>query len=115
MEGILRKYCQHINPLEVFDGALVSGNCVSAGSKTTTYHHQNNAIIKECFKRHGKEINFIGVVLSPMTTVLDDKYRNSILTSRIVEITWGRWCYSVSGRLWKSYNRFNDDLQEVGK
>ncbi|NLX62109.1 MAG: beta-aspartyl-peptidase [Tissierellia bacterium] len=75
-----------INPLEVFDGALVSGNCVSAGSKTTTYHHQNNAIIKECFKRHGKEINFIGVVLSPMTTVLDDKYRNSILTSRIVEM-----------------------------
>lgn len=75
-----------INPLEVMDGALVSGNCVSAGSKTTTYHHQNNAVIRECFKRHGKEINFIGVVLSPMTTVLNDKYRNSIITSRIVEM-----------------------------
>lgn len=75
-----------INPLEVIDGALVSGHCVSAGSKTTTYHHQNNAVIMECFKRHGKEINFIGVVLSPMTTVLNDKYRNSIITSRMVEM-----------------------------
>lgn len=75
-----------INPLEVFDGALVSGNCVSAGSKTTTYHHQNNAIINECFKRHGKEINFIGVVLTPMTTFLADKYRNAIITARTVEM-----------------------------
>ncbi len=75
-----------INPLEVFDGAIISGNCVSAGSKTTTYHHQNNAIINECFKRHGKEINFIGVILNPMTIALDDKIRNSILTSRIVEM-----------------------------
>lgn len=75
-----------VNPLEIFDGALVSGNCVSAGSKTTTYHHQNNAIINECFKRHGKEINFIGVVLSPMTTYLADKYRNAIITARTVEM-----------------------------
>ncbi|WP_313757592.1 glycine/sarcosine/betaine reductase component B subunit [Tissierella sp.] len=75
-----------VNPLEIFDGALVSGNCVSAGSKTTTYHHQNNAIINECFKRHGKEINFIGVVLSPMTTFLSDKYRNAIITARTIEM-----------------------------
>lgn len=75
-----------INPLEIFDGALISGNCVSAGSKTTTYHHQNNAVINECFKRHGKEINFIGVVLNPMTTFLSDKYRNAIITSRTVEM-----------------------------
>lgn len=75
-----------INPLEIFDGALVSGNCVSAGSKTTTFHHQNNAVINECFKRHGKEINFIGVVLSPMTTYLADKYRNAIITAKTVEM-----------------------------
>lgn len=75
-----------INPLEIIDGALISGSCVSAGSKTTTYHHQNNAVIRECFKRHGKEINFMGIVLSPMTTMLDDKYRNALITSRLVEM-----------------------------
>ena len=34
-----------ITPLEVMDGAIISGNCVSPGSKTTTYMHQNNAVI----------------------------------------------------------------------
>lgn len=75
-----------ISPLEVMDGAIVSGNCVSPGSKTTTYHHQNNAVIKECFKRHGEEINFVGVVLNPLMTTLNDKYRNSSLTSKLVEM-----------------------------
>ncbi len=75
-----------ISPLEVMDGAIVSGNCVSPGSKTTTYHHQNNAVIRECFKRHGKEINFVGVVLNPLMTTLNDKYRNSALTSKLVEM-----------------------------
>lgn len=75
-----------ISPLEVIDGALISGNCVSPGSKTTTYHHQNNAVLKECFKRDGVEINFLGVILSPLMVTLDDKYRNSIMTSRMVEM-----------------------------
>ncbi len=75
-----------ITPLEVMDGAIVSGNCVSPGSKTTTYHHQNNAVIRECIKRDGKEINFIGVVLNPLMTTLDEKFRNSVLTPRIAEM-----------------------------
>ncbi|HWR60436.1 MAG TPA: glycine/sarcosine/betaine reductase component B subunit [Clostridia bacterium] len=75
-----------ISPLEVMDGAIVSGNCVSPGSKTTTYHHQNNAVIRECFKRDGKEINFIGVILNPLMTTLDEKFRNSALTPRIAEM-----------------------------
>ncbi|MGE5630709.1 MAG: glycine/sarcosine/betaine reductase component B subunit [Caulobacteraceae bacterium] len=75
-----------ISPLEVMDGAIVSGNCVSPGSKTTTYHHQNNAVIRECFKRDGKDINFIGVILNPLMTTLDEKFRNSMLTPRIAEM-----------------------------
>lgn len=75
-----------VSPLEVMDGAIVSGNCVSPGSKTTTYHHQNNAVIRECFKRDGKEINFVGVILNPLMTTLDDKFRNSALTPRIAEM-----------------------------
>lgn len=75
-----------VSPLEVMDGAIVSGNCVSPGSKTTTYHHQNNAVIRECFKRDGKDINFIGVILNPLMTTLDEKFRNSALTPRIAEM-----------------------------
>ncbi len=75
-----------ISPLDVFDGALVSGNCVSPGSKTTTWHHQNNALLKECFKRHGKEINFIGVVLTPLHVTLAEKIRNAEITGTLVEM-----------------------------
>lgn len=71
-----------ITPLEVMDGAIVSGNCVSPGSKTTTYHHMNNAVIKECLKKHGTEINFMGIVLNPLMVTLKEKYRNCMLAVR---------------------------------
>lgn len=75
-----------ISPLEVMDGAITSGNCVSPGSKTTTFHHENNAIIEECFKKHGKEINFLGVVLYPLTVTLNGKLINSVTAAKIVEM-----------------------------
>ena len=75
-----------ITPLEVMDGALVSGNCVSPGSKTTTWHHLNNAVIEECMKKHGKEINFMGIVLNPLMVSLKEKYRDCMLTVRMVEM-----------------------------
>jgi glycine reductase len=53
-----------IAPRLLMDGAIVSGNCVSACDKNTTYHHQNNPIIAELYRKHGKELNFVGVVLS---------------------------------------------------
>ena len=75
-----------VTPLEVIDGAIVSGNCVSPGSKTTTYHHQNNAVIKECLEKHGKEMNFMGVILNPLMVTLKEKYRNCMLTVRLAEM-----------------------------
>jgi Glycine/sarcosine/betaine reductase component B subunits. len=75
-----------ISPLEVMDGAITSGNCVSPGSKTTTFHHENNAIIEECFKRDGKEINFLGVVLYPLSVTLNEKMINSVTAAKIVEM-----------------------------
>lgn len=75
-----------VSPLEIMDNALISGNCVSPGSKTTTYHHQNNAVIKACFEKHGKEINFMGIVLNPLMVTLKEKYRNCMLTVKYAEM-----------------------------
>ena len=44
-------------PTEIMDGAIVSGNCVSACDKNTTYHHQNNPVVHDMLAAHGKEIN----------------------------------------------------------
>lgn len=73
-----------VTPLEVMDGAIVSGNCVSPGSKTTTYMHENNAVIKELFARHGKDFNFMGIVINPLMTTLKEKFRDRMLTVREV-------------------------------
>lgn len=74
-----------ISPTEVMDGAIVSGNCVSACDKNTTYHHQNNPVIEDLYERHGKDLNFIGVVITNENVTLADKERSSNYTAKLVE------------------------------
>ncbi len=75
-----------IHPNEVFDGAIVSGNCVSACDKNTTYHHLNNPVIKELYARHGKELTFVGVVITNENVTLVDKKRSSSYTAKLVQM-----------------------------
>lgn len=74
-----------IYPTEVFDGAIISGNCVSACDKNTTYHHQNNPIIIDLLARHGQDLNFVGVVITNENVTLADKERSSYFTAKLVE------------------------------
>ncbi|EEX48292.1 glycine/sarcosine/betaine reductase component B subunit [Jonquetella anthropi] len=66
-----------INATEVMDGAICSGNCVSACDKNSTYVHLNNPIIKSLYEHHGKDLNFIGVVITNENVTLADKKRSS--------------------------------------
>jgi len=75
-----------ISPTEVFDGAIVSGNCVSACDKNTTYVHMNNPVIEELFARHGKDINFVGVIITNENVTLADKERSSSYTAKLAEM-----------------------------
>ncbi|MCP4320894.1 MAG: beta-aspartyl-peptidase, partial [Alteromonadales bacterium] len=68
---------------EVMDGAIISGNCVSACDKNTTYHHLNNPIIKNLYAQHGKEINFMGVIITNENVFLADKERSSDWTAKL--------------------------------
>jgi len=72
-----------IYPTEVMDGALVSGNCVSACDKNTTYHHQNNPVIKELYANHGKDFNFVGVIITNENVYLADKERSSNWSAKL--------------------------------
>ncbi|MFA7635983.1 MAG: glycine/sarcosine/betaine reductase component B subunit, partial [Bacillota bacterium] len=75
-----------IYPTEVMDGAIVSGNCVSACDKNTTYHHQNSPVIHDLLARHGRDINFVGVVITNENVTLSDKERSSSFASKLVEM-----------------------------
>lgn len=74
-----------IYPTEVMDGAVVSGNCVSACDKNPTYIHQNNPVINDLYERHGKDFNFIGCVITNENVTLSDKERSSDMTAKLVE------------------------------
>ena len=72
-----------ISPLEVMDGAIVSGNCVSACDKNSTYSHQNNPVIADMLKRHGKDFNFAAVIVTNENVTLADKRRSSSYATKL--------------------------------
>lgn len=74
-----------IYPTEIMDGAIISGNCVSACDKNTTYHHQNNPVVHDLFDAHGKTLNFVGVIITNENVYLADKMRSSDWTAKLAE------------------------------
>lgn len=75
-----------LNPTEVMDGAIVSGNCVSACDKNTTYHHLNNPVIHELFEEHGKSLNFVCQIITNENVYLADKQRSSDWTAKLCKL-----------------------------
>ncbi|GAA0114839.1 glycine/sarcosine/betaine reductase component B subunit [Clostridium senegalense] len=75
-----------IYPTEVFDGAIVSGNCVSACDKNPSYVHMNHPIIEDLYERHGKDFNFIGCIITNENVYLADKERSSNMVAKLVEL-----------------------------
>lgn len=73
------------HPNEELDNAVISGNCVAACDKITTYQHQTNALIQDLYEQHGKTINYIGNIWSPELTTLDGKFRNSDYCAKLCE------------------------------
>ncbi len=74
-----------IYPTELLDGAIISGNCVSACDKNTTYHHLNNPVVHDLFEKHGKELNFVGVIITNENVYLADKERSSNWSAKLAE------------------------------
>lgn len=72
-----------LHPNEELDGAVISGNCVAACDKITTYQHQNNSAILDLYAEHGKTINFMGVILTPELTTLQGKFRTCDYTAKL--------------------------------
>jgi glycine reductase len=74
-----------IYPTEVMDGAILSGNCVSACDKNPTFAHCNNPVIEDLYERHGKDFNFVGVIITNENVTLMDKERSSNWTAKLAE------------------------------
>jgi glycine reductase len=51
-----------LHPNEMLDGALVNGNYRQPG-RGVTYGHTDNFVVRELYRRHGHDVNFLGVVI----------------------------------------------------
>lgn len=75
-----------ISPTEVLDGAIVSGNCAAPCHKNATIHHQNNPVILDLLRRHGKEVNFVGVIITNEHAMLAYKKRGASYTNKLAKL-----------------------------
>jgi glycine reductase len=51
-----------LHPNEMLDGALVNGN-YRQPARGATYGHCHNFMVQELYRRHGADLNFLGVVI----------------------------------------------------
>ncbi len=73
-----------MHPNELLDGALHHGFNGPASIRDGTYGYQNDPVVKELYARHGKDLNFYGLLLFPMGGErLDEKER---ITSYAVKL-----------------------------
>ena len=72
-----------MSPTEIMDGAIVSGNCVSACDKNPTYVHLNNPVVHDLFEQHTKTINFVCQIITNENVSLADKMRSSDWTAKM--------------------------------
>ena len=65
-----------VHPNEVLDGGLVSADYWIAGHRCATYLYQNEPVIRALFRRHGRDLNFVAVLLCRCLIIReDDKLR----------------------------------------
>lgn len=72
-----------LHPNEVLDGAIISGNYIIACQKNPTYLHLNNPVIRELYARHGKTLDFAGVVIANEHSTLFDKRRTAEFAAKL--------------------------------
>lgn len=69
-----------LHPNEVFDGAIV---CTYHGRGTETYVFQNHPVIKDLYRKHGKELCFVGVIATVSRYQEPERERSVAMASNI--------------------------------
>jgi glycine reductase len=72
-----------LDPGELDDGAVVSGQFGHPALKNPTYMHQNHPVIDELRRRHGHDVDFAGLVICPEPVDQAAKERISALAAEV--------------------------------
>lgn len=73
----------YLHPNEILDGAIVSGSFMPSSSKISTFEYSTNPMIKALYHEHGKQINFVGVIISPLNPKMEEKERCVIMAAKL--------------------------------
>lgn len=85
-ENTRRYYPTILHPNEVLDGAIVCGHYnIPISLKNTTYTILNHPVILGLLRRHGRELNFRGVVIAPEPTSLAEIKRTSMMAAGLLK------------------------------
>ena len=74
-----------LDPGDLDDGALVSGQFGHPSLKNPTFMHQNNPIVASLRSRHGVDLRFAGVVICPEPVDQDHKQLVSACAGRLCD------------------------------
>jgi glycine reductase len=75
-----------LHPNEILDGAIVCGHYnISMSIKNTTFTLLNHPIILDLYEKHGKELNFKGVVIAPEPTSLSEIRRTAMMSASLLK------------------------------
>ncbi len=72
-----------LDPGELDDGAVVSGQFGHPALKNPTFMHQNHPVVNELRRRHGRDVDFAGVVICPEPVDQAGKEFISVFAARV--------------------------------
>jgi glycine reductase len=75
-----------IHPNEIFDGAIVNPY---DGTGTETYVIQNHPVIKELYRRHGKDLCFVGVIITVSRVTEPERERSAMMAANVAKFVLG--------------------------
>lgn len=74
-----------VQPNEILDGAMLFRDYYQVSNASPTYVYQNHPVILELLKRHGKDINFVGVIMSNTPAEVVNKRRNVMMCAGLAK------------------------------
>jgi glycine reductase len=73
-----------LHPNELLDGAITNKDYDNSVNADPTYIWQNHPIVLELYRRHGVDLNFVGVVMSNVHHTVEWKQRNAAMAAAMV-------------------------------
>jgi sarcosine reductase len=74
-----------LDPGELDDGAVVSGQYGHPALKNPTYLHQNHPVVDELRRRHGNDLDFAGLIICPEPVDQANKELISIFAAKVCD------------------------------